>query len=157
MSCSDSTTVLGASQARGSTLPIPQQKWWYSLAEQGIDRLSLAGQKMDKPPQAAVRLRMLSVGTPTKLNTQESCGGQEGVTKGNKMQTKEEKPRLKRKGSITLEAPTWTCSCGCRSHICPSQALRTGLQPMCGAMLEPHVPIAWPGAFWGTSSASKTL
>lgn len=61
---------------------------------------------------------------------------QEGITKGNEMQTKEEKPRLKRKGSIILEAPTWAHFCGCRSHICPSQALNIGLQAMCGVMSE---------------------
>lgn len=44
------------------------------------------------------------------------------------MQTKEEKARLKRKGSITLDVPAWAHSCGCRSHICPSQALSIGLQ-----------------------------
>lgn len=62
---------------------------------------------------------------------------QEGVTKGNKMQTKEEKSRLKRKGSITLEAPARAHSCSCRSHLCPSQALSIGPQVMCGVMLDP--------------------
>lgn len=56
------------------------------------------------------------------------------------MQTKEEKPRLKNKGSITLEASTCALvpvAAGGMSHICPSQALSVGPRAACTVMLDP--------------------
>lgn len=55
------------------------------------------------------------------------------------MQMKEEKPRLKSKGSITLEASMWALvpvAAGGISHVCRSQALSTGPQAVCTIMLE---------------------
>jgi len=56
------------------------------------------------------------------------------------VQTKEEKPRLKGKGSITLEALTWALvpvpAAGI-SHVCPSQALSAGPRAACMVMLDP--------------------
>ena len=76
------------------------------------------------------------------------------------MQTKEEKPRLESKGSITLEASRWALvpvAAGGISHVCPSQALSIGPQAVGTIMLNPllaelhsetsHAARAWALAF----------
>lgn len=120
MSRSDSAPALGGSQATGPALPITRR----------TSRSSLPGQAVDMPhrQQEGSRCQMRAR-APRWAPRRPVEGFKKGNTKGNKMQTKEEKPRLKNKSSITPEASTWTpvpVAAGGISHVCPSEHWASG-------------------------------